>query len=138
MLGKLIKIIIHVHECKFVMGVAPPRQCTLSLFIAWHSMDLAAVSVLLLLCSVVATATSYDPSPNPEVGVQVGKACFTVLMYHLVRVEWGGTNDAATLAIINENLPTPKFTTSKDGSWIIIQTSAVDVRYAGSACRLCS
>ena len=120
-------------------GVAPPTQWTLIPF-RLHAMDLlVTVSVLLLLCSVVATAIDYDPSPNPEAVVQVGKARFTVLTDHLVRMEWGGTNDAATLAFINRNLPTPKFTTSKDGNWTIIQTSAVEVlRHAGSVCRLCS
>ena len=95
-------------------------------------MDLATVSVLLLLLCSVATATweDYDPSPNPEAVVQVGKARFTVLTDHLVRMEWGGANDAATLAFVNRNLPTPKFTTSKDGNWTIIQTSAVEVRGA--------
>ena len=89
-------------------------------------MGLATVSVLLLLCCV-ATTTDYDPSPNPEAVVQVGKARFTVLTDHLIRMEWGGANDAATLAFVNRNLPTPKFTTSKDGNWTIIQTSAVEV-----------
>ena len=93
---------------------------------AHSTMDLAAVSVLLLLCSV-ATAADYDPSPNSEAVVQVGKARFTVLTDHLVRMEWGGANDAATLAFVNRNLPTPKFTTSKDGNWTIIETSAVVV-----------
>ena len=98
------------------------------------AMDLATVSVLLLLCSV-ATAADYDPSPNPEAVVQVGKARFTVLTDHLVRMEWGGANDAATLAFINRNLPTPKFTTSKDGNWTIIKTSAVEVLInSGSLC----
>ena len=90
------------------------------------ALDLATVSVLLLLCSV-ATAADYDPSPNPEAVVQVGKARFTVLTDHLVRMEWGGANDAATLAFVNRNLPTPRFTGSKDGNWTIIETSAVKV-----------
>ena len=106
----------------FVVGVAPPQQ-----LLSCLAMDhLAAVSVLLLLFSV-ATAINYDPSPNPEAVVQVGKARFTVLTDHLVRMEWGGANDAATLAFVNRNLPKPKFTTSKDGNWTIIQTSAVEV-----------
>ena len=37
-----------------------------------------SVLFLLALCSV-AMATDYDPSPNPKVVVQVGKAHFTVL-----------------------------------------------------------
>ena len=92
-----------------------------------------------LVFAILCSATDYDPSPNPEAVVQVGKARFTVLTDHLVRMEWGGANDAATLAFINRNLPTPKFTTSKDGNWTIIQTSAVEVlRHAGSVYRLCS
>ena len=79
--------------------------------------------VIVVLCS----ATNYDPSPNPEAVVQVGKARFTALTEHLVRMEWGGANDAATFAFVNRNLPTPKFTTTKDGNWTLIQTSAVEV-----------
>ena len=88
--------------------------CTLGIFLA-----------IAILC----LGTDYDPSPNPKAVVQVGKARFTVLTDHLVRMEWGGANDAATLAFVNRNLPTPKFTTSKDGNWTIIQTSAVTVNY---------
>jgi hypothetical protein len=80
-----------------------------------------------LSVAVLCSAADYDPSPNPEAVVQVGKARFTVLTDHLVRMEWGGANDAATLAFVNRNLPTPKFTTSKDGNWTIIKTSAVEV-----------
>ena len=81
----------------------------------------------ILIAAVLCSATNYDPSPNPEAVVQVGKARFTVLTDHLVRMEWGGANDAATLAFVNRNLPKPKFTTSKNGNWTIIQTSAVEV-----------
>ena len=82
---------------------------------------------VILIIAVLCSAADYDPSPNPEAVVEVGKARFTVLTEHLVRMEWGGANDAATLAFVNRNLPTPKFTTSKDGNWTIIQTSAVEV-----------
>ena len=109
-----------------MVGVAPSTHL-LSFRYFLPAMDLATVSVLLLLCRVT-TATDYDPSPNPKAVVQVGKARFTVLTDHLVRMEWGGANDAATLAFVNRNLPTPKFTTSKDGNWTIIQTSAVKVK----------
>ena len=88
-----------------------------------HTLCLLLSAISLVLCS----GTSYDPSPNPEAVVQVGKARFTVLTEHIVRMEWGGTNDAATLAFVNRNLPTPKFTTSKDGNWTVIQTPAVMV-----------
>ena len=90
------------------------------------AMDLSAVSVLLLLYAV-ATATGYDPRPNPKAVVQVGKARFTVLTDHLVRMEWGGANDAATLAFVNRDFNEPNFTASTDGNWTIIQTSALEV-----------
>ena len=77
--------------------------------------------------TVSTSATRHDPGPNPEAVVQVGKARFTVLTEHLVRMEWGGANDAATFAFVNRNLPTPNFTTTKDGNWTVIQTSAVMV-----------
>ena len=109
-----------------MLGVAPPTHVILSMLPSMD-LDLVTVSVLLLLYSV-ATAADYDPSPNSEAVVQVGKARFTVLTDHLVRMEWGGANDAATLAFVNRNLPTPKFTTSKDGNWTIIETSAVKVK----------
>ena len=76
---------------------------------------------------VVSAALRYDPKPNPGSVVKVGQARFTVLTSRLIRMEWGDTNDAATFAFINRNLPTPQFNTSKDGDWTIIQTSAVTV-----------
>ena len=76
---------------------------------------------------VVSAALRYDPKPNPGSVVKVGQARFTVLTSHLIRLEWGDTNDAATFSFINRNLPTPQFNTSKDGDWAIIQTSAVTV-----------
>ena len=89
------------------------------------------VFACILVAAILCSATGYDPSPNPEAVVQVGKARFTVLTDHLIRMEWGGANDVATLAFVNRNLTKPKFTTSKDGNWTIIQTSAVKVS-AGS------
>ena len=88
-------------------------------------MRLLAVSLLIFV--VFPLASGYDPSPNPQAVVLAGKARFTVLTEHLVRMEWGGANDAATFAFVNRNLPTPKFTTSKDGNWTVIQTSAMEV-----------
>lgn len=77
---------------------------------------------------VVSAALPYDPKPNPGSVVEVGQARFTVLTSNLIRMEWGDTNDAATFAFINRNLPTPQFNTSKDGDWTVIQTTAVTVR----------
>lgn len=76
---------------------------------------------------VVSATLRYDPKPNPGSIVEAGQARFTVLTSHLIRMEWGDTNDAATFAFINRNLPTPQFNTSTNGDWTVIQTTAVTV-----------
>ena len=88
-----------------------------------------SVGLILLLAVLSSGAFRYDPKPNPGSVVKVGQARFTVLTSHLIRMEWGETNDAATFAFINRNLPTPHFSTSKDGDWTVIQTTAVTVRF---------
>lgn len=94
------------------------------------AMRLYAVTSIAAFFMLVSVSTSVenDPSPNPQAVVQAGKARFTILTEHLIRMEWGGANDAATFAFVNRNLPTPKFSTTKDGNWTVIQTSAVEVR----------
>ena len=87
-----------------------------------------SVGVIVLFAVLNSAALQYDPKPNPGSVVEVGQARFTVLTSNLIRMEWGGTNDAATFAFINRNLPTPQFSTSKDGDWTVIQTTAVKVR----------
>ena len=88
-----------------------------------------SVGLILLLAVLSSGAFQYDPKPNPDSVVKVGQARFTVLTSHLIRMEWGETNDAATFAFINRNLPAPHFSTSKDGDWTVIQTTAVTVRF---------
>ena len=86
-----------------------------------------ACFVLLLLAVLSSYALQYDPEPNPSSVVEVGQARFTVLTSHLIRMEWGGTIEAATFTFINRNLPTPEFSVSEDGDWTVIQTAAVKV-----------
>lgn len=87
-----------------------------------------AASSLLFFVILHASALNSDPSPNPSSVVQIGKARFTILTSHLVRMEWGSKVDAATFVFLNRNLPKPNFTVSKDQDWHVIQTSAVKVR----------
>ena len=71
-----------------------------------------------------------DPTPNPKSVVKFGKARFTVLTDHLIRMEWdpnGQVNDAATFAFINRVLPAPQYTVTQQANGIIIQTSALKV-----------
>ena len=72
-------------------------------------------------------AAGYNPKPNPKSVVEVGGARFTVLTERLVRMEWGGTNDAATFAFINRDLLTPNFNVSKDGDYTVIKTPSLQV-----------
>ena len=89
------------------------RSCTLLLFI------------LLALCR---NGHGYNPKPNAKSVVEVGGARFTVLTERLVRMEWGGTNDEATFAFLNRDLPTPNYNVSKDGGATLIQTPFLKVR----------
>ncbi|KAL5486960.1 hypothetical protein EMCRGX_G019505 [Ephydatia muelleri] len=84
---------------------------------------------VLMFCVSVLVAAGYDPAPNPDSVVSVGKARFTILTSHIIRMEWGGIVDSATFAFINRNLPTPPYNISTDGGWTTITTSAIQVRY---------
>ena len=87
------------------------------------------LTVASVLC-ILALGMGHDPNPNPKSVVIVGKARFTLLTTHLIRMEWGGTNNNATFAFINRNTPTPPYNVTKDGDWTVIQTSAVKVSIA--------
>ena len=87
-----------------------------------------SVGLIVLFAVLNSAALRYDPKPNPGSVVEVGQARFTVLTSNLIRMEWGSTNDAATFAFINRNLPTPHFNTTKDGDWTVIQTTDVTVK----------
>ena len=82
---------------------------------------------VLMFCVSVLVAAGYDPAPNPDSVVSVGKARFTILTSHIIRMEWGGIVDSATFAFINRNLPTPPYNISTDGGWTTITTSAIQV-----------
>ena len=87
----------------------------------------------------MAESRFYDPKPNPSAVVTAGKARFTVLTDHIIRMEWGNTVDAPTFGVLNRNLPLPKFTTSKNQSgWTVIKTQALTVRVSVRNILLCS
>ena len=69
----------------------------------------------------------YDPKPRMESVVVVGKARFTLLSAYIIRMEWGGRNDAATFAFINRYTPTPPHSVFREGNWTVIKTSAITV-----------
>lgn len=83
--------------------------------------------LFLLLVICCREAHGYNPKPNGKSVVEVGGARFTVLTERLVRMEWGGTNDNATFAFLNRDLPTPTYNVSKEGDATVIQTPYVKV-----------
>ena len=84
-------------------------------------------SLVLFLCLSCHDASGYNPKPNAKSVVKVGGARFTVLTERLVRMEWGGTNDEATFAFLNRDLPTPNYDVSKDGDATVIRTPFLKV-----------
>ena len=75
-----------------------------------------------------------NPTANPEATVLYGNARFTVLTDRLIRMEWaedGVFEDRASLAIVNRNLPVPKFTSAKKNGVMTIKTGKVTLTYKG-------
>lgn len=90
---------------------------------------------LLLSCWVAMPSwadEAYNPQANAEAVVTVGKARFTVLTPQMIRIQYSSTQkfeDRATFAVVNRQLPVPEFTTSEDGNYLYIETSALKLRY---------
>ena len=80
-------------------------------------------------------AVAQNPKADPAATVVCGNARFTVLTDRLIRMEWAEDakfEDRATLAIINRNLPVPKFSSSEKNGRLTIKTSAVTLVYTGN------
>lgn len=76
-----------------------------------------------------------NPVAAPQAQVIAGNARFTVLTDRLVRMEWSPSarfEDHATLAIVNRNLPVPKFTVKRKGNAVEIKTASLSLKYSGS------
>ena len=90
---------------------------------------------LLLACWMALPSMAdeaYNPQANAEAVVTVGKARFTVLTPQMIRIQYSSTQkfeDRATFAVVNRQLPVPEFTTSEDGNYLYIETSALKLRY---------
>ena len=97
--------------------------------------------LLLILSAVLLTASpviaqAYDPAASSDAQVILGNARFTVLTDRLVRMEWspsGRFEDHATLAIVNRNLPVPKYSVQKNKDGLTIRTSALTLSYREDA-----
>lgn len=74
-----------------------------------------------------------NPVADQKAIVVSGNARFTVLTDRLIRMEWdaaGKFEDNATLAIVNRNLPVPKFSVTDNGTGITIKTDALTLKYS--------
>ena len=77
-----------------------------------------------------------DPVADPRAVVILGNARFTVLTPELIRMEWAANRkfeDHASFVFINRRLPVPKFSKDEADQKLTIKTSALTLKYDGSA-----
>jgi len=87
--------------------------------------------MLMTFASVRSQAVN-DPIPDPSAIVEAGNVRFTVLTPEMIRIQYSSTKtfeERATFGIVNRRLPVPEFTTSNDGTFLYINTSALELRY---------
>ena len=85
--------------------------------------------VIYLAFSLTNAEWTYNSTPNPASAVTAGRARFTVLTEHLIRMEYGRFIDAPMFVFLNRNLPTPKYTSSTKNDLLTIQTESVVLQY---------
>ncbi|MBR5019035.1 MAG: DUF5110 domain-containing protein [Bacteroidales bacterium] len=88
----------------------------------------------LLLAMLSPAFAQYNPVADPAAQVVAGNARFTVLTDRLIRMEWSPEakfEDRATLAIVNRQLPVPRFTVKRSGDGVTITTNALTLVYKG-------
>ncbi|MBQ9410983.1 MAG: DUF5110 domain-containing protein [Bacteroidales bacterium] len=91
------------------------------------------LSLALAIISFSALAQN-NPIADPAAVVEYGNARFTVLSDRLIRMEWasdGIFEDRASLAIVNRNLPVPKYTSVLKGGILTIKTGKLTMTYRG-------
>ena len=91
-----------------------------------------ALFTFFMTLSSVFAQTDYNPNANPQAVVREGKARFTVLTPEMIRIQYSEKQlfeDRATFAVVNRNLPVPKFTTEKKDDYLYIKTEALTLKY---------
>ncbi len=86
----------------------------------------------LLLCISTAFVCADNPVANTDSVVQFGNARFTVLTSQLIRMEYSTDQqfeDRASLAFVNRNLPTPRFTQKIVGKSVVLVTEHIQLNY---------
>jgi alpha-glucosidase (family GH31 glycosyl hydrolase) len=93
---------------------------------------LVIVTLSILSSLSVWSQIEYNPKANPRAVIQLGNARFTVLTPEMIRIQYsskGLFEDRATFAVVNRNLPVPKFTHKVIDGKLIIRTSALELTY---------
>jgi len=88
--------------------------------------------VLLFPMFLHASSPAADPRATSGAIVREGEARFTVLTDRLLRMEWDPAatfEDRASLVFLNRRLPVPRFSTRHENGWLILETSALTLRY---------
>ena len=106
-----------------------------------NKLAIAIAAILLGTASLsteaaVTEAETCNPIANPAAVVTSGHARFTVLTPQLIRIQYSARNlfeDRATFGVVNRRLPVPEFTTSEEGNYLYIKTSALTLRYRKNA-----
>lgn len=91
------------------------------------------LTLVLAIISFSALAQN-NPIADPAAVVEYGNARFTVLSDRLIRMEWasdGAFEDRASLAIVNRNLPVPRYTSVLKDGILTIKTGKLTLTYRG-------
>ena len=92
------------------------------------------ILTLALLLAAFNAGAQYFPVAQPAATVVYENARFTVLTDRLIRMEWaadGVFEDRASLAIVNRDLPVPRFTKTVKNGVLTIKTAGVTLTYKG-------
>ena len=76
----------------------------------------------------------YQPLASAPAQVREGSVRFTILTPRLIRMEWatdGATEDRASFAFVNRELPVPPFKVSRSDGNVTIQTDVLRLVYSG-------
>jgi alpha-glucosidase len=82
-----------------------------------------------------ASGLHYHPVPTPRNTIICGKARFTLLTDHMLRLEWsadGKFEDRATLAVINRALPPVQYTHTLIGRKLVVRTVGFILEYSNN------
>ncbi len=93
-----------------------------------------SVSILIIAALAFSALAKDNPVAAPGAVIVFDNARFTVLTDRLIRMEWaddGVFEDRASLAVVNRELPVPKFTKTVNRGVLTIKTGKIILTYKG-------